>query len=399
MKRVAIIGTAGVPGRYGGFETLAHQLVGHLGEDHQLTVYCSGKLYKKEERVKRWRGARLVYLPLSANGLQSIPYDILSIIHALFFNDTLLILGVSGGIFLPIVKLLSNKKIIVNIDGLEWRRPKWHPLIRRFLKLSERLAVRFSDADITDNYALQQYTANEYKTLSILIEYGADHVSHVAIGPKMVREFPFLRQAYAFGVCRIEPENNIHVILEAFAGQEAWPLVMVGNWANSLYGQDLRKQYGHLAHLHLLDPIYEQQRLDALRSNCRLYVHGHSAGGTNPSLVEAMYLGLPVLAYDVSYNRHTTHEAAYYFDSSESLRAVMQETSDSRWAEAGYKLKGIADRHYTWGHIASRYKSIIAAFDFQYRKKRTRSVLSRLSGRELTDWGLAHQQFHKAFYE
>ena len=110
MKKVAIIGTAGVPGKYGGFETLDHHLVHQLNQEFKLSVYCSSKFYKKEERVQEWNGARLFYLPLNANGAQSIPYDILSILHALFYADTLIILGVSGGIIIPLIKLLTNKQ-------------------------------------------------------------------------------------------------------------------------------------------------------------------------------------------------------------------------------------------------------------------------------------------------
>ena len=122
MKKVAIIGTAGVPARYGGFETLVHQLVGQLNKEFKLYVYCSNTYYKKEERIKHWNGARLFYLPFNSNGAQSIVYDIISILHALFYADTLIVLGVSGGILIPLVKIFTRKKIIINIDGLEWRR-------------------------------------------------------------------------------------------------------------------------------------------------------------------------------------------------------------------------------------------------------------------------------------
>ena len=128
-KRIAIIGTAGVPCRYGGFETLAHQLVTHLSDQFRFTVYCSGKLYKRGERPAKWKGARLVYLPLNANGISSVVYDIWSVLHALFVADTLLLLGVSGGLVVPFVRLLTRKKVIVHIDGQEWRRGKWGRLL------------------------------------------------------------------------------------------------------------------------------------------------------------------------------------------------------------------------------------------------------------------------------
>ena len=160
MKKVAIIGTAGVPSRYGGFETLAHQLVLQLNQEFKLSVYCSGKIYKKHERKKHWNNARLFFLPLNANGAQSILYDFLSIIHALFYADALIVLGVSGGLLIPFVKLFTNKKIIVNIDGLEWRRAKWNKYIKMFLKFSEIVAVKYSDADITDNASFKKIYSN-----------------------------------------------------------------------------------------------------------------------------------------------------------------------------------------------------------------------------------------------
>jgi Domain of unknown function (DUF1972) len=117
---LGIIGTVGVPAKYGGFETLAEHLALNLSSEYQTTVYCSATNYAKHERVKTWKGIRLLYLPLSANGVQSIIYDIISMIHALFFMDVILVLGVSGCIFLPVIKLLApRKQVVVNVDGLE----------------------------------------------------------------------------------------------------------------------------------------------------------------------------------------------------------------------------------------------------------------------------------------
>ncbi|MEO0096420.1 MAG: DUF1972 domain-containing protein, partial [candidate division WOR-3 bacterium] len=142
-KNIAIIGTVGIPANYGGFETLAENLVTHLSSEFNITVFCSGKAYDK--RLETYKGAKLRYINLSANGPESIFYDIFSIFRSLKFADVLLILGVSGCVSLPFVRLLSRKKIVVNIDGLEWRREKWGRFARWFLKLSEMLAVRYAD--------------------------------------------------------------------------------------------------------------------------------------------------------------------------------------------------------------------------------------------------------------
>ena len=358
-KKVGIIGTVGIPARYGGFETLAHYLVLNWEKQFDTTVYCSSKTYPEENRPSQWNGAQLVYWPLKANGVQSIFYDILSIIHALFYVDVLLILGVSGCMFLPLVKAFSSKKIIVNIDGLEWRRAKWNTWIKYFLIFSERMAIRYADEIITDNEAIQEYVREKYGIDASMIAYGGDHAMPVAIKKETQEQYPFLKDGlYAFKVCRIEPENNVKLILEAFNKMPDFPLVIVGNWSHSVYGEDLREEFGHIPHLHLLDPIYDQNILNQLRSNCTLYVHGHSAGGTNPSLVEAMNLGLPILAYDVIYNRKTTHQKALYFKTGEELFYALQQLPEHRLKQIAQNMKELATEHYRWEIIASQYASL-----------------------------------------
>lgn len=398
-KKVAIIGTAGVPGRYGGFETLVHHLTDKLGQEFDLHIYCSTHFYAKEERVQQWRGATLHYIPFNANGIQSIPYDILSILHALRYAQSLVILGVSGGILIPFIKWFSRKNIVVNIDGLEWKRAKWSKPIRIFLKLSEFLAVQFSDADITDNAAIKQYTAENYGTLSHLIAYGGDHVMKVKPHREDEKVYPFLKCAYAFKVCRIEPENNVHTILEAFSRLPDWPLVFVGNWAKSDYGIQLQEQYSRYSNLVLLDPIYDQEQLDLLRSNCALYIHGHSAGGTNPSLVEAMNLGLPVVAFTVSYNMATTENQARYFASANELVEIISELTPEELARYGATMLEIARRRYTWDKVAQQYGSLIMGFEYAYEKSEVRPVVSKLSEEELQNTGMAHLKTSKLFFE
>ena len=143
MKKISIIGTVGIPAKYGGFETLTEYLTKNLHNSYELTVFCSGKSYS--EKLDRYNGAKLEYINLHANGVQSIPYDIISIFKSLRFADTLLILGVSGCIVLPFVRLFSKKRIVVNIDGLEYKRDKWGKGAKRFLKFSEKIAAKHAE--------------------------------------------------------------------------------------------------------------------------------------------------------------------------------------------------------------------------------------------------------------
>lgn len=168
----------------------------------------------------------------------------------------------------------------------------------------------------------------------------------------------FLNSPYAFSVCRIEPENNLHLILAAFEEPAPLPLVVVGNWDNSEYGQNLRNRYQNQPDIFLLDPIYEPGKLNQLRGNCTIYLHGHSCGGTNPSLVEAMYLGLPIIAFDVNFNRETTENQALYFQSATELNKLCTQFDDKALRQLGNKMKEIALRRYTWKRISECYSHL-----------------------------------------
>jgi len=154
-KTVAVIGTAGIPAKYGGFETLVEYLVEHLSEDVNFIVYCSSLNYTVKSDY--YKGAKLVYVPVRANGKWSVVYDSLCVIHSLFVADTLLVLGVGGAFLLPFVKIFTRKKIITNIDGLEWKRDKWSRLAKTYLHIQESIAVRVSNVVIADNLGIKKY--------------------------------------------------------------------------------------------------------------------------------------------------------------------------------------------------------------------------------------------------
>lgn len=355
MTRVSIVGTVGLPANYGGFETLAENLVRELGgDDLEMAVYCSAKTYPDSpDRPEYYEGAALRYVPLEANGAQSIFYDALSLFDACRKgDDVVLILGVSGGLFIPIAKALWNVKIVTNIDGLEWRRAKWGRAARAFLKLSERIAVRFSDRVVCDNQAISDYVSETYGSDSEMIAYGGDQALEAEPGDISDLELP---DSYALGLCRIEPENNVDLILQGFSDFNIKNLVFVGNWGASDYGKALRQKYDSCGNIKMVDPIYDTGRLRAIRDRAKLYVHGHSAGGTNPSLVEMMHFGIPVLAYDCVFNRHSTEDSATYFRSAKELgeKVEIGDLCD------GAAMKSIADRRYCWSQIAAEYGSLL----------------------------------------
>lgn len=354
---IALIGAVGVPANYGGFETLADNLVRYHAKQslsEELHVFCSGPAYAI--RQDKYLSAYLHYLPLSANGIQSIIYDILSIFAAAMRGaDRILLLGVSGALVLPVIRLITRVHIITNIDGIEWRRAKWNRLAKWFLRWSERLAVRFSHEVVADNAGIADYVLATYGRYCHVIAYGGDHAIHVESKP-YVGPLP---EKYAFALCRIEPENNVEMILEGFSSQSSLALVFVGNWDNSEYGTRLRERFREYNHLHLIDPIYDLGVLRYLRERALLYIHGHSAGGTNPSLVEMMHFGVPVLAYDCIYNRYTTNGAAWYFSEARGLaESILKWNSDAAY-DNGAAMRTLARERYTWDKIGAAYFNLL----------------------------------------
>ncbi|MFK7924715.1 MAG: DUF1972 domain-containing protein [Bacteroidia bacterium] len=358
--RVAIIGVVGVPARYGGLETLAHHFVLNLADRYELTVYNTKTMYEPNERPDTWEGAKVKYIPFKANGAQSVIYDIIAMLWAVWSHDVLVVLGVSGGLVMPLIKwFFPSKKLIVNIDGLEWRRPKWGKFAKSYLKFAEKIANRYADRIVADNKGIQDYVTEIYGRESDMIAYGGDHAGSAEILAEDRASYPFLEGRYAVKACRVEPENNIEMILEGFSRFEDISLVILGNWNDSAFGRNMRQKYGQFKHIYMLDFIRDMRVLDMLRANSYVYLHGHSAGGTNPSLVEAMNLGLPIISFDVVFNRETTESKAIFFDTAEKLLAELRQLTPESREATGRNMREVAQRRYTWKIISEQYASSI----------------------------------------
>lgn len=353
-KNIAIIGIVGVPANYGGFETLVDNLLDFLKE-FKITVYCSSKNYAL--RPKYYKSASLEYIQINANGYKSVLYDSYSILKSYRGFDSILILGVSGAICLPLLKLINPKiQIICNLDGLEWKRNKWSRLAKIFLKFSEYVAVKFSDKIIADNIGIKDYVQRTYNINSYLIPYGAKKNN--------LEKFPLLKKLgldsidYALKVCRVEPENNLEIILKTFSKLKNENLVIVGNWSSSNFGKKLKNKYSCYNNIFLLDPIYNKDNLDQIRLKCKVYIHGHSAGGTNPSLVEAIALNLFIISYDINFNRYTLDNLGLYFKNESDLKEIILSSEKFNLKEYKTKLSKLFNKNYKWEKIANSYKQL-----------------------------------------
>lgn len=354
VQRVGIVGTVGVPARYGGFETLTEQLAIHITpHEAELVIYCQRSAYPEDVSAgqKEFARHRRVFIPLSANGPASMIHDVLAMLHAAVIVkvDVMLVLGYSGAWAMPLLGFLRPKMpIITNIDGMEWRRDKFGAKTKRLLRWLESLAIRHSSRVIADNAALVPIILNMYPNIApLLIAYGGDHTL-VPVGVMPIE----LEDTFYLSIARVEPENNCHLILEAFEAADNSSLVFVGNWNSSKYGRDLKVKYAGNQKIHMLDPIYQQSVLAALRARALAYVHGHSVGGTNPSLVEALFHTNRLLAFDCAFNRSTLDNHGCYFSNSMQLRESLENSSCQNIPS---EILQNLQQNYRWEKIARNY--------------------------------------------
>lgn len=316
-RRLAFIGSAGIPNRYGGFEAFLEQCAPLLAEGaDSVIVTCDGAMY--EDHAPVFEGVERRFIDVSANGGSSILHDLLAF-FAVFREATHIVaLGVSGGLWFPAFRLLcdlSGKRLIVNVDGLEWRRTKFSRPKRLLLRILDALAQLSAHVVVYDNAALRPFLLKLSLRKAVEIAYAGDHAPRI---PSRGR-----RPGTALTVCRIEPENNIDMLIAGVLASPVARYTIVGNWQASAYGRALRGRWGREERLELLDSIYDLQRLAALREECEVYLHGHSVGGTNPSLVEMLFYDCALLCYDCEFNRETAGGAAGYFQDAASLAQAL----------------------------------------------------------------------------
>ena len=364
-RKVSLIGTNGLPAKYGGFETLTEYIAINLNKDYDLYCYCSKT--PKINRLNKIYNTNLIYIPFKANGWQSMVYDAIAILHSLLYFDVLIILGFSGVFAFPF-KFIFKKKVIFNIGGIEWQKvrgSKRIAIIEIFVKkLFEKICVYCSDIVIVDNQVLFDYVKNKYNIIPVLAEYGGDHAVIEKKSSKFNEIYPFLINDYDLTISRAQEDMNIHLVIDAYRHLPNKNIVIISNWNTSKYGIDLKKKYfKKYKNIILLDAIYDLNILNLIRSNCFIYIHTHSLCGTAPSLTEAMSLEIPVICFDVPTNRSTTEDKSYYFNNVDELVKIIKNLTNSQINILKNDMSEIAKRRYTWSRIINIYKNCIDLYE------------------------------------
>lgn len=356
--KIAILGTRGIPNQYGGFEQFAEYLaVGLHTRGHEVAVYLPHFHPHTEESFK---GVRLhrIYSPEHRLGAAAnFLYDHLCLRDAVRRGyDIALECGYGTAAPSFYLGTMGQTRIITNMDGLEWKRAKFSPLVQRFTRWLEAMAVRRSHALVADNIGIQDYLRETYGVESAYIPYGADVVESPPAEPLL--EYNLEPGRYFMAIARLEPENNLEMLIDGYRmAAPDIPILIIGN-QQTPYGRILQDRSCDLPGVRFLGAIYQKPVLDSLRCHARVYFHGHSVGGTNPSLLEAMGCGALIAAHDNPFNRSVVEAQALYFADPVGVSDIMR-TSPFSW-HASFREVNIARIRdtYSWNSIIDQYEKL-----------------------------------------
>lgn len=361
---VRILGTHGVPAAYGGFETAAENVGLHLADaGWRVIVYCQGT---GRGRIveDRWRTLERITIPVDSPGWRGTSrFDLLATAHAAQHRDPCLVFGYNTAVF-NLAQRLTGTPLIINMDGIEWSRKRWGKLRQAILYANERIGCVLGHELIADHPEIESYLRRHARGSKIsMIPYGADSVHDASTAP--VRALGLEPGGYLSLICRPIPENSILELVRGFsARRRGVKLVVLGDYDPAHDGY--HRQVVDAASDEVVFPgsIYDPVATQALRFHSLAYLHGHTVGGTNPSLVEAMAAGNPVVAHDNPYNRWVAGDGALYFrtvsDVDQRVTLLLHDTSLRQRLTAA-----VRDRHrehFTWERVADQYRQLLSSY-------------------------------------
>lgn len=364
--KIAFVSTRGIPNNYGGFEQFAEYIsVGMAQRGHEVVVY-SPKFHPYQEST--YKGVRIkhIYSPETWMGssVGSFFYDFASLRDALKKEDFDIIYEAGYTSIIPAYIWFNVKKrkrpiFTTNMDGLENKRSKFSPMVRRFLDWEEKMAVKYSHYLIADNMGIYDYYKEKYGKESKFLAYGAD--IHDDFKAEYLEEFGLKSEEYYILIARLEPENNIVMAIEGYLHSKEngrRPLIVVGK-TNTPHGKELVEKYGNERNVEFVGGIYDFKKLDSVRHFSKAYFHGHSVGGTNPSLLEAMAAGCFIFAHDNIFNRAVLKENAFYYPSADKVTEYLNRIDTiAEGSKIQYTARNIEviRNEYSWESLIDKHE-------------------------------------------
>ncbi len=387
MKHIFIVGCKGIPTRYGGFETFVDKLTEYRKDEsikYHVACLKTKEEYEQEEKEFEYNNAHCFNIPARVNGsAKAIFYDIDAINYCVKYikehqieNPIIYVLACRIGPFIKGLKRKIKKvggTLYVNPDGHEWKRAKWSGPVRKYWKISEKLMVKHAELLVCDSIGIEKYIQEDYKKYhpkTTFIAYGAEtSPSKLANDePKLLEwfgKFGIRSQEYYLIVGRFVPENNFELMIREFMKSKTKKdLVIITGYEGVSYYEELRQKtaFDQDARIKFVGTLYDQELLKKVRELAYGYLHGHSVGGTNPSLLEALGQTKLNLLFDVIFNREVGQEGALYFNQEDGNLAGLLEQADrmstEEIEEMSQKAKERIDSYYSWEYIRDRYEEL-----------------------------------------
>lgn len=358
-KSVAIIGTRGYPSYYGGFETAVRKLAPFLADQGwDVTVYGRDGSTKDNDPTRDPRVKTIITPGLERKSLSTLTYGLTAVLHAIMRKpDVALVMNVANGFWIPMLRL-RGIPVVVNVDGMEWERAKWGRVAKAVFKLGAHFTAKFATTLISDAREIQRRWREEFNRDSVFIPYGGEESS--GLEPPL----GLAAKSYVLVVARFVPENTIPEFFDAVERiADEHPVVLVGS---SGYGgtlDDRARTLSRTENVQWLGHVSDDEMLLALWQNAGAYFHGHSVGGTNPALVQAMACGAPVVARDTVYNREVLEGTGALFvgpEHSEIINGLNQMmASPDLQRTVAESAKARANGQYSWKNVCGQYEQAL----------------------------------------
>ncbi|MBC7886430.1 MAG: DUF1972 domain-containing protein [Ferruginibacter sp.] len=352
MKRVAIVGSHGLYANFGGWDQLVRNLAERkINPEIEYLIFNS---IETPENIICPKGVKVKRLKIKASGFQGLFFDFWSILLCYWKVDTILFLGVQGIPLIPLLRIFRKVKIISNVGGIEWERPKFGFFSKQYLKFCFNLSFIFSRFVVLDNPYYKTFLPKKYKAEVVVLPYGGEIDTQLEINKELEVKYPFITSDYFLSVSRALVDNLIDKLCESFVGSRH-TLVLISNFSSSSFGKDVLNRFKNFSNIILIDGLYNKAELDLIRRKCKAYIHTHTLCGTAPSLVEMIIAQRPIISMNNPQNRFTLHDYGFFF----SAFSDIQEFINTDPVLSNYIPSKEICKLYDWNKIVADYESIL----------------------------------------
>ncbi|MFY7653322.1 MAG: glycosyltransferase [Chitinophagaceae bacterium] len=347
------------------------QMAGALQSKVALWVYYSKKGRIPTQQPTNGNTINAIRLPFEAKGWQCVLNNLLSVIHAARHSNIILFYNLSGCIYIPFIKWFTNTQTVVHINSIDETAGIKRLRDLLFYRFSLLIAIYFADKVVVADESLQTAIGMHYNKPSKIIPFGGNHIQRELPNFKQYKQYPFMYGKYALAVINNNQVKQTLSLLESFEIFTDYPLVVIGNWQQNNFCTTLYNKYSNHQNIYLINIPTQRSVYQQLIAGSYVYIHPHSSGGFSLSLIEAMHLGIPIVAYQCSSNKQLSFQKAAYYQNNEQLLACLSNSNEWFLQYSGKQLQALALENYTWDNAANQYISLFNELMAQQNRQKS----------------------------